>query len=78
MPKLFTMYTQLNKEQDYGKEGTGIGLVLSKSIVERMGGSVNVESEYGKGSTFRFLVPQKCIKRNDIISFLRFCFKSSM
>lgn len=66
MPKLFTMYTQLNKEQDYGKEGTGIGLVLSKSIVERMGGSVNVESEYGKGSTFRFLVPQKVAETENL------------
>ena len=66
MPKLFTMYTQLNKEQDYGKEGTGIGLALSKSIVERMGGSVNVESEYGKGSTFRFLVPQKVAETENL------------
>ena len=66
MPKLFTMYTQLNKEQDYGKEGTGIRLALSKSIVERMGGSVNVESEYGKGSTFRFLVPQKVAETENL------------
>lgn len=65
MEKLFTMYTQLNKEQNYGKEGTGIGLALSKSIVERMGGSVKVESEYGKGSTFSFQVPQKATEAVD-------------
>ena len=59
MGKLFTMYTQLNQDLNHGKEGTGIGLALSKSFMERMGGSVSVESTYGKGSTFAFSVPQK-------------------
>lgn len=57
--KLFTMYTQLNQDLNHGKEGTGIGLALSKSFIERMGGSVSVKSTYGKGSTFAFSVPQK-------------------
>lgn len=62
MGKLFTMYGQLNQEVNHGKEGTGIGLALSKSFIERMGGSVSAESTYGKGSTFSFSVPQKIVK----------------
>lgn len=59
MKKLFTMYGQVNKKLNVGKEGTGIGLAISKSFIKRMGGSVGVKSEFGKGSSFSFCVPQK-------------------
>lgn len=66
MDKLFTMYGQINRELNRGKEGTGIGLALSKSIMERMHGSVKAESEYGKGSRFSFCVPQKIGRAEDL------------
>lgn len=59
MGKLFTLYGQVNQHLNRGKEGTGIGLALSKSFVERMGGTVRAESEYGVGSRFSFTIPQK-------------------
>lgn len=62
MDKLFTMYGQLNRDLNSGKEGTGIGLALSKSFIEQMGGTVSAESEYGKGSKFSFRVPQKVVE----------------
>ncbi len=59
MGKLFVMYSQLNAESNHGKEGTGIGLAISKYFIERMNGKVGVESTYGEGSTFWFTVEQK-------------------
>lgn len=39
------------------EKGTGLGLILSKEFVEKNGGTISVESEYGQGSTFRFTLP---------------------
>jgi len=52
MEKLFTSYTQLDMEANRKIEGTGLGLTIAKRLVEMMGGSIAVESEYGIGSTF--------------------------
>ena len=57
--KLFSPYTQFNAQQNHGKESSGIGLAISKRFVEAMGGSIQVESRYGVGSTFTFTVPQE-------------------
>ena len=40
-----------------GEEGTGAGLLLCKELVEQNGGAIQVESETGKGTTFRFTLP---------------------
>jgi CheY-like chemotaxis protein/nitrogen-specific signal transduction histidine kinase len=54
--KLFKAFEQAESGTNRKYGGTGLGLVISKSIVERMGGNIRVESEPGKGSRFIFTV----------------------
>jgi PAS domain S-box-containing protein len=59
MPRLFQEFSQLESAYDKKYEGTGLGLALTKRLVELHGGAIGVESEYGKGSTFVFAIPTK-------------------
>jgi signal transduction histidine kinase/CheY-like chemotaxis protein/PAS domain-containing protein/HPt (histidine-containing phosphotransfer) domain-containing protein len=55
--KLFTAFQQVDKRKNRGIMGTGLGLAVSKKLADVMGGIIEVESEYGKGSVFRVLFP---------------------
>jgi signal transduction histidine kinase/CheY-like chemotaxis protein/HPt (histidine-containing phosphotransfer) domain-containing protein len=50
--KLFSDYNQVDTKSNRHIEGTGLGLAITKRMVEMMNGSITVESEYGKGTTF--------------------------
>jgi PAS domain S-box-containing protein len=55
---LFSEYTQFDMTANRRVEGTGLGLSITKGLVEMMMGTITVESEYLKGSTFRASLPQ--------------------
>jgi protein-histidine pros-kinase len=57
--KLFVEFQQLDSGADRKYQGTGLGLALTKRLVELMRGSITVESEPGKGSTFSVRLPKR-------------------
>ena len=61
LSKLFSDYSQVDTKSNRRIEGTGLGLALARRMVEMMGGSISVESEYGKGSTFTTRFQQKFV-----------------
>lgn len=57
MEKLFKPFSQIESAYTKTYEGTGLGLALTKRLVELHGGKIWVSSEFGKGSTFSFVMP---------------------
>ena len=60
--RLFTKFDRLDVEKNTTTEGTGLGLAITKSLVEMMGGKINVQSQFGQGSIFMVQIPQKISK----------------
>ena len=61
MEKLFEDFKRLDEEKNRNIEGTGLGMTITKSLLNLMEGKIDVESEYQKGSTFIVTIPQKVL-----------------
>lgn len=61
MKNLFKNFVRLDLNRNRSVEGTGLGLALTKRLAQAMGGNVEVTSEYGVGSTFTLVLPQKVV-----------------
>lgn len=59
LKRLYNKFDRLDVEKNSTIEGTGLGLAITKKLVELLNGTINVESEYGKGTKFNVIIPQK-------------------
>ena len=67
--KLFKSFQRLDEKKNRSIEGTGLGLHITQKLLEMMEGTIEFESEYGKGSTFIITVPQKVVKAEPLGEF---------
>ncbi|MCI8769991.1 MAG: response regulator [Lachnospiraceae bacterium] len=59
--KLFSSFQRVDEKRNRSIEGTGLGLAITRQFVRLMGGEITLESEYGKGSVFQMVIPQKIV-----------------
>lgn len=62
MKRLFAKFERIEEKRNRNVEGTGLGLVITLNLLEKMGSSLQVESTYGVGSTFSFKLRQRVNK----------------
>ena len=67
--RLFTKFQRFEMERNSTVEGTGLGLAITHHLIRLMDGTINVESEYGKGSIFTVTIKQKIVSDNPIGDF---------
>ena len=61
--KVFSKFERFDMEKNATVEGTGLGMAITKSLVELMGGEITVKSVYGEGSTFTIKLDQKIVQK---------------
>lgn len=66
MGELFKKFERFDRKKNLAIEGTGLGLAITKKIIELMNGSIQVESTYGKGSTFTVILDQKIVEKVEV------------
>ena len=69
IPKLFKKFERIDLVQNNTVEGTGLGLSITQNLLRLMHGNIDVESIYGKGSTFIICLPQRIISDEPIGNF---------
>jgi CheY-like chemotaxis protein/anti-sigma regulatory factor (Ser/Thr protein kinase) len=66
MSRLFTEYTRFNLEANRAIEGTGLGMNITRRLINLMGGTISVDSEIGRGTTVSVRLPQKRVGQERI------------
>ncbi|MBR3525065.1 MAG: response regulator, partial [Lachnospiraceae bacterium] len=70
IPRLTKPFERIEEDRNRSVEGTGLGMSITSNLLELMGSSLKVESEYGRGSTFSFVLKQKIVDRKPIGNFM--------
>lgn len=65
--RIFESFSQVNSRRDREVEGTGLGLAISQRLIRLMKGDIEVESEYGSGSTFKLTFPQEIVHEGEAV-----------
>ena len=65
LEQVFESFKRLELDKTHYIEGTGLGLNITKQLVESMDGTITVESEYGKGSCFTVILPQSPLSQQE-------------
>ncbi len=66
--KIFDAYGRVDAKKNRTVEGTGLGLPITKRLVMLMNGVIRVRSEYGKGTEFKIIIPQKVVDETPIVT----------
>ncbi len=67
LEKVFESFSQVDSRRNRQEGGVGLGLAISRELVQKMGGTITVRSKLGKGSRFNFVVPQKVVDEKPIV-----------
>ncbi len=67
--RMFESFERLEENRNRNIEGAGLGMTITQNLLKMMGSSLEVESEYGKGSTFSFVISQEIINNENIGDF---------
>ena len=66
--KIFDAFTREENSVTNRIQGTGLGMAITKNLLDAMGGTIQVESEKGKGSCFEILLDLKIVKKHAVVS----------
>ena len=69
MEKLYVEFERIDEQKNHSIEGTGLGMSITRNLLERMGSCLMVESVWGEGSVFSFVLKQKVVKWEPIGSY---------
>ena len=68
LPHMFEEFTREHNTTDIKVEGTGLGMPIVKNLLDLMGGTIEVESELGKGTTFKVHIKHRIAKKSDAVN----------